>query len=182
LKTKTKILIGLPFFLGSIYFLYKSFKKKNNNNSNDNGNVILMGGLDNRQGDLNIAQQIELLKSTLKNKNVIGFRYNDISGVTNAISKNPNDVVVLFSAGCSHSNKISNQIKDKNNLFIVEPYATSSNVKKSVNEAISNGVPNKNVIVGQNTSRGLGIVEGATHTPSDLNHWNALKFVGTLIN
>ena len=66
-------------------------------------------------------------------------------------------------------------------MFIVEPYATSSSVKKSVNDAVANGVPNKNVITGSLVSRGFSIVKNATPTPSDLNHWNALKFVGTLI-
>jgi hypothetical protein len=181
LKTRTKILIGLPFFFVSIYFLIKSLRKGNNYISNKNSNVILMGGLDNRQGDLKIDQQVELLKSTLQNKKVIGFRYNDISGVANAINENPNSVVVLFSAGCSYSSKISNEIKNKNNLFIVEPYASSQNIKNIVNQAIANGVPNKNVIVGQNVSRGLNVVPNATHTPPNTSHWNALKFVGTLI-
>jgi hypothetical protein len=182
LKTQTKILIGIPLFFASIYFLIKSFKKGGDNVfSNTSNNIILMGGLDNRQGDLKIDQQVELLKSTLENKNVIGFRYNDISGVTNAISENPNSVVVLFSAGCNYANKISTQIKNKNNLFIVEPYATSQNIKNIVNEAIENGVPNKNVIVGENVSRGLNVVPNPTHTPSNTSHWNALKFVGTLI-
>jgi len=180
LKIQTKILIGLPLLLGSIY-LYKIYKKGSNVISK-NSTVILMGGLDYRENDLNINQQVDLLKSTLQNKNVIGFRYNDISGITNAISENPNSIVVLFSAGCSYANKISKQIKDKNKLFIVEPYATSSNVKKVVNEAIRYGVPNENVIVGDNVSRGLNVVPNATKTPPNTSHWNALKFVGTLIN
>ena len=181
LKTSTKIFIGLPFFLASVYLLYKSFKKGGNAISNKSNNVILMGGLDNRQCDLNIDQQVNLLESTLENKKVIGFRYNDISGVTNAIMENPNSVVVLFSAGCTYANKISKQIKDKKKLFIVEPYATSSNAKKIVNEAVDNGVPNKNVLVGGSESRGLNVVPNATHTPPNSSHWNALKFVGTLI-
>ena len=182
LKTETKILIGIPLFFASIYFLVKSFKKGGGNFvSNTSSNVILMGGLDNRQGDLNIDQQVKLLKTSLQNKSVIGFRYNNVSGVLDAINKNPNDYVVLFSAGGRYSDKISNQIKAKNKLFIVEPYGASANVKKSVNQAISNGVPNKNVIVGENVYRGLNVVPNATPTPSNVGHWNALKFVGTLI-
>ena len=181
MKTETKILIGLPFFLASIYLLFKNFKKGSITISNKGSNVILMGGLDNRQGDLNINQQVNLLKSTLQNKNVIGFRYNDLVGVTNAINKYPNDYVVLFSAGGRYSDKISNQIEAKKKLFIVEPYGASSDVKKSVNQAINNGVPNKNVIVGENIYRGLNVVPNATQTPQNISHWNALKFVGTLI-
>jgi len=181
LKTETKILIGLPFFFLSIYFLLKNFKKGGVMIPEKSGNVILMGGLDNRQGDLNIDQQVKLLKTSLQNKSVIGFRYNNVSGVLKAISENPNDYVVLFSAGGRYSDKVSSQIRAKNKLFIVEPYGASSNVKKSVNQAISNGVPNENVIVGENIYRGLNVVPNATPTPTNVGHWNALKFVGTLI-
>jgi hypothetical protein len=181
MKYQTKMLIGVPIFFVSIYFLIKSFKKSKDVITNTSNNVILMGGLDNRSGDLNINQQADLLKSTLKNKSVIAFRYNDLVGVLDAIKKHPNDIVVLFSAGCSYSNKISKEIKNKDNLFIVEPYATSSSVRDSVSQAINNGVPNKNVVVGTTQSRGLNVVENATHTPSNYIHWDALKFVGTLI-
>ena len=182
MKTETKILIGIPFFFASIYFLMKSFKKGGGNFvSNISSNVILMGGLDNRQGDLNIDQQVKLLKTTLKNKSIKGFRYNNLSGVLNAMRENPDDYVILFSAGGRYSDKVSSQIKAKNKLFIVEPYGASTNVKKSVNQAISNGVPNKNVIVGENIYRGLNVVPNATPTTPNIGHWNALKFVGTLI-
>jgi hypothetical protein len=181
MKYQTKMLIGLPIFFVSIYFLIKSFKKSKDVITNTSNNVILMGGLDNRSGDLNINQQADLLKSTLKNKNVMAYRYNDDDGVINAIKKNPKDIVVLFSAGCFYSNLVSEVISNKKNLFIVEPYATSTSVRKSVNEAINNGVPNKNVVVGTTQSRGLNVVENATHTPSNYIHWDALKFVGTLI-
>jgi len=180
LKLQTKLLIGLPIFFGSIYLFYKNYKK-NNPILNENSNVIFMGGLDNRQGDLNLNQQVELLKTNLKVKKIKGFRYNDISGVSEAIKESPNDIVILFSAGCSYADKISELTNNKNNMFIVEPYGTSSNVKKSVNDAVSNGVPNKNVITGSTISRGLNIVNDATPTPYNSTHWNALKFVGTLI-
>ena len=182
MKYKTKIFIGIPIFIASIYILFKALKKKNNITNNKDSNVILMGGLDNRNGDLNINQQLDLLKSTLENKKSIAFRYNDILGVLDAIKKYPNDIVVLFSAGCSYSNKVSKAIANKNNLFIVEPYGTSNSVKNSVNEAINNGVPNKNIITGNTTERGLNIVKNSTPTPKNTTHWNALKFVGTLIN
>jgi hypothetical protein len=140
-----------------------------------------MGGLDNREGDLNLNKQVQLLKTNLKGKKIKGFRFNDIASVLSEVKEYPNDIIILFSAGCSQSNKISQATNNKNNMFIVEPYGTSSNVKKSVNDAVANGVPNKNVITGTTVSRGLNIVKNATPTPTNLNHWNALKFVGTLI-
>jgi hypothetical protein len=181
LKLQTKLLIGLPIFFGSIYLFYKNYKKNNATITNVNNDVIFMGGLDIREGDLNLNKQVELLKTNLKGKKIKGFRYNDISGVLDAVKDSPNDIVIVFSAGCFYSDKISEITNNKKNMFIVEPYATSSSVKKSVNDAVSNGVPNKNVITGSLVSRGYSIVKNGTPTPSDLNHWNALKFVGTLI-
>ena len=72
-------------------------------------------------------------------------------------------------------------ITNKNKLFIVEPYATSSNVTKSVKDAVSQGVPNKNVITGASISRGKDVVEQATKTPTEIGHWGALEFTGNLL-
>lgn len=158
-----------------------STNKNNSQSTSLSGDVILMGGLDYRSGDKNISQQVELLKSNLGGKNVVGHRYNDFSGVKGSISKNPNSYVVLFSAGCSYSSKIAELIGDKSKLFIVEPFASSSNTASSVQSAVSKGVPNGNVVVGPSTARGAGVVSGATKTPSGTSHWGALKFVGNLI-
>jgi len=154
-----------------------------NTETKKSGDVILMGGLDYRKGDLSITQQVESLKSNLGGKNVIGFRYTELSNVINAIKENPDAYVVLFSAGAGFSSQVSKQMKDKTKLFIVEPYVTSPNTKKSVQDAVSNGVPAKNVIAApNNTNRGGGAVAGSTNTPSDMNHWGALKYVGSLIS
>jgi len=181
LKYQTKILIGLPIFMASIYLLIKNMKKNNDTIGDISNDVIFMGGLDNREGYLNLNQQVQLLKTNLKGKKIKGFRYNDISSVLNEVEENPNDIIILFSAGCSYSSEISKVTKNKINMFIVEPYGISSNVKKSVNDAVANGVPNKNVITGSTIGTGFNIVKNSTPTPSNYNHWNALKFVGTLI-
>lgn len=155
-------------------------EKKNEGTGVD---VILMGGLDYRKGDLNISQQVESLKTNLPGKNVIGFRYTQLNDVLNAIKENPNASVVLFSAGGSYASTISKDMTDKSKLYIVEPYAASSNTAKSVQTAVSNGTPAKNVMVASNnTKRGGGVVPGATTTPSGLGHWDALKYIGKLIS
>ena len=148
---------------------------------NKSDTIILMCGLDNRPGDLNVDQQVKLLKETVKDKNIIGFRYTDIAGVKNSIKDNPNAYVVLFSAGCGHSSKLAPLIQDKGKLFIVEPYGSSVNTKNSVASAVSVGTPSKNVVTGPAEARGLNIVTDATLTPKGLSHWNALKWVGNLI-
>jgi hypothetical protein len=181
LKYQTKILIGLPIFIASIYLLIKNMKKNNDTIIDENNDVIFMSGLDYRKGDLNLNQQVELLKTNLKGKKIKGFKYNDISGVLDAVKESPNDIIILFSAGCSHSDEISEVTNNKANMFIVQPYGISSDVTKSVNQAVANGVPNKNVITGGSIGTGLNIVKNATPTPSNYNHWTSLKFVGTLI-
>jgi len=140
--------------------------------------VILLGGLDTRPGDKSIDQQVDSMKVFLSNKNVKGFRYFDVNGAAEEIKKNPDAYVVLFSKGCEHASTISKLVGNKNNLFIVEPYATSTNTANSVKSAVDSGVPSKNVITGPNTDRGAGVVSGASKTPTNQGHWDALKNVG----
>lgn len=145
------------------------------------GDLILMGGLDNRPGDLSIGQQVQSIKTNLSNKNVIGFRYNDISGVLQAVKNNPNAYVVLFSAGCKYASQIAPLMNDKKKMFIVEPYAKSTSTAQSVQTAVSLGVPNKNVVAGPVKERGAGVVSSTTNTPQGQGHWSALQNVGQLI-
>ena len=145
------------------------------------GDLILMGGLDYRPGDLNINQQVQSIKTHLSNKNVIGFRYNDISGVLQAVKNNPDAYVVLFSAGCAYASQIAPLMNDKRKMFIVEPYAKSTSTAQSVQTAVSLGVPNKNVVAGPIKERGAGVVSSTTNTPQGQGHWSALQNVGQLI-
>jgi len=159
----------------------KPEEKKDEISTDRTVDVILMGGLDDREGYKDIKQQVELLKTNLGGKNVIGHRYTDINGVKKSMIKYPDAYVVLFSAGCKYSSELSSLIKDKTKLFIVEPYVSGSITGKSVRNAVSQGVPSKNVITGPNPSRGSGVVSDTTTTPKGVNHWGALKFVGSLV-
>lgn len=143
--------------------------------------VILLGGLDTRKGDLSISKQVELVKSGLSNKNVVGFRYNQPEMAINEIKNTLNPIVILFSAGCAYADKIAEVMENKKDLYIVEPYAVSQATSNSVNRAVSSGVPNSNVITGPISARGNGVVSGSSKTPSGTDHWGALKFVTTLI-
>jgi hypothetical protein len=143
--------------------------------------IILVGGLDYRIGDKNIAQQVDIVKNSTGNENVIGHRYMNLDDALFSIKKNPSSFVILFSAGCKHSKQIAEVMTDKKKLFIVEPYAISSATSLSVSNAVNLGVPTKNVIVGPTKGRGAGIVKEATKTPSGIGHWGALEYVGSLI-
>ena len=180
---KWLVVFGIGVLITTITTFIILIRKKNINNKiiKNEYDVILMGGLDTRKGDKNIEEQVNLLKKNTNKKNIIGFRYNDILGVKKILEKQPNIIVVLFSAGASYSSTISKLMTYKNKLFIVEPYASSSNVKKSVKDALSMGVTNKKLITGKSSSRGNGIIEQSTKTPKGLGHWEALEFVGNLI-
>lgn len=152
------------------------------NTSNISYDAVLVGGLDYRDGDYSISQQVDLLKKGLgSNKNVKGFRYNvSTSDVLKFVSQNPKIPIFLFSAGCSKAGDISkNPNIDKNKLYIIEPYAPSVNTTATVRTAVSNGVPASNVFVGPTQPRGKGIVSGASNSNSS-THFGALTSVGLL--
>lgn len=146
--------------------------------------AILVGGLDNRKGDKNINEQVNLLKNGFgNNKNIIGVRFNTpTSTILNFLKKYPKTPVFLFSAGCAKAGEISNSKDvDLSKIYIIEPFAKSVKTKNSVNDAVSRGVPSKNVFVGGNPSRGMGIVNGTSSSNSN-SHWGALSSVGKIIN
>ena len=141
---------------------------------------ILVGGLDYRSGDKKINEQEALLKQGYGNVNVKSFVHNTTAAtVTKFLSDSPKLPIFLFSAGCSLAESLSkSNLVDNNNLFIIEPWVESANSKKIIDNAIKNGVPATNVYVGPGAARGTGIV-GASKTPSGIDHWGALKYVGS---
>lgn len=149
----------------------------------DSDIVVFMGGRDDRKDrngnviDKSLSKQVELLKQGLNGKTVISHRYTELSKVLASIKANPNASVVLFSAGCSRAGTIAGAVKNKNRMFILEPYAISSNTVETVQTAVRLGVPNKNVFVGNTVERGKGIVPNATKIQSP-SHWGALTEVG----
>ena len=144
--------------------------------------VILMGGLDYRPDDLKIDKQVELLNSgTSGGKKILGHRYTELTKVLDSIAQNPNAKVVLFSAGGTYSKQVANAMQNKSNLYIVEPYAADADTKTSVQSAVTAGVPSKNVLTGSSVGRGKDVITGATMTPSNKGHWDALQYVGSLI-
>lgn len=147
----------------------------------DSGNydAILVGGLEHRQGDKSIGEQVQLLKAGNSSlSNVKGFSHNtSISEINKFLEQNPKLPVFLFSAGCDKAAELSsNPNVDNSKLYIIEPYAVSSNTKSRINTAVKNGVPESNVFVGPTTGRGMGIVSGASNSGAK-SHWDALESV-----
>jgi len=159
----------------------KPDKKDDSQDKISSVDIIFMGGLDYRRGDENLNQQTKRLKDNLPNKNIISFRYNNPTGVLAAIKKTPEAYVVLFSAGGKHSSATAKEITYKYKLFIVEPYNGKNGYSKSVNGAVSIGVPTSNVITGPSKARGMNIVLSSTKTPEGIDHWGALGYVTRFI-
>jgi len=183
-------------------------EQKTNPNPDTKYNIIFLAGLDDRKNDtgklidLTLDEQTAILQDAVGDKKINSFRYFDWQNCAKAINKDPDATVVFFSAGCGYVNLVAKTINDKSILtrfYIVEPYAAAQNTTNSVQFVVNTGyggnkVPASNVIVGEakvknketgkfveTKVRGMGIVEGATITPSNFNHWKALKFVGSLI-
>jgi hypothetical protein len=141
--------------------------------------AILIGGLDNRAGDLNIDQQVGLLKQGLgQNMNVKGFRYNtSTSEINEFLKNNPKIPIYTFSAGAVKVSDLSlNPNVNIKKLFVIEPYGASQKTKEIVNSAISNGMPSNNVFVGDSIYTGLGISQNVQKSDST-SHWQSLTNV-----
>jgi len=135
--------------------------------------ILLLGGLDSKPDNLDINEQVDLLKKGVDNSiNVKGFRYSDSASIIKAIKDNPKKVVITFSKGCSYASKLAQAVKDAggdlNRMFIIEPYWSKSKdyYNTSVTDAVAIGVPAKNVWHGGYEASGQGLVEGATQTKS----------------
>ncbi len=186
------IIAGGILFIGALIFINKKIKNKQDS-SGDNEKIedkkekiLFLGGLDGK-GYKNISQQEELIKNGLKRGvDIDSYRYTNPQGIIDAIKKNPNSYVVLFSAGAKHSKAVASEIlKNKGDLkkmYILEPYNDFKSTYDSVNKAVDLGVPNKNVWVGTKTSVGLGIIQNPKSTPSCLpKHWCSLTEFGKII-
>ena len=149
--------------------------------------ILLLGGLDNRQGDYNINEQVQILKKGLSSPlPITGFRYTDQKGIIAEINKSTEHMFVVgFSSGAGKSKNVALALKqkgfDRKYMFIVEPYNTNGSAESQVRAAVAAGVPAANVIVGPQDYRGKGVVQGTTSTPKGVDHWGALTFAGTLI-
>jgi hypothetical protein len=169
--------------VGQYYMRTTKNFSKNTQNTNQNTikyDAILIGGLDNRAGDLNIDQQVQLLKKGIgTDKNVKGFRFNtSTSEINDFIKNNPKIPVYTFSAGAGKVFELTqNPNVDIQKLFVIEPYGASDTTKQIVNSAISKGMPSKNIYVGDSIYTGKNIAQNVQKSDST-NHWEALTSVG----
>jgi hypothetical protein len=143
--------------------------------------AVLIGGLDDRENDLNINAQLKLFKKGYGEKRVKEFRYNTPTDkILEFLKQNPNIPVYMFSAGCEKALDLAKSKNvDKQKLFIIEPYSASTNTKNLIIKAVEAGVPAKNVFVGKGAYRGQGTVSGES-SAGGADHWSALSSVGKM--
>ena len=144
--------------------------------------AVLVGGVNYREGDKSTSTQASILKNSLGVMNVKSFDWDaSTESILSFLAANPKTPVFLFSAGCKKAGALSESGNvDVNKLYIIEPfYEAGGETAKSVQKAVSNGVPSKNVFVGPNASRGNGIVGGSASSQAK-GHWEALVTVGRM--
>jgi hypothetical protein len=146
--------------------------------SKSDWDALFIGGLDTRPNDYDIQKQVELFKNG-SDKKVKAYRYNvDINIVKQFLKDNPKTPVYMFSAGCNLAEEISKYTNaDVKKIYIIEPYGTSTKTQNIVKNAVTNGVPAKNVIHGCTLSTGKSLVYGSTFS-GDCTHWGALTNKG----
>jgi len=157
----------------------------NNTSTSNNGILVFIAGLD-KPGYKSLDEQTNIIQNSVKELGftVKGFRYNALSSDINAyLTQNPSSTVVMFSAGCEKAYDVS-QVKgiDKNKIFILEHYGAGANTNNIIKNAIKNGVPARNVLVGRDVSTGKGTIDGSRSSEAK-DHWGALvsikKFIGS---
>jgi hypothetical protein len=146
--------------------------------------AILVGGLNYREGDKSTSTQESILKNAIGGMKVKSFDWNaSTESILSFLSANPKIPVFLFSAGCKKAGALSESNNvDVNKIYIIEPfYEAGGETARSVQKAVSNGVPSKNVFVGPGASRGNGIVSGSASSQAK-GHWDALVSVGGMVS
>ena len=163
----------------------KPFKKNKTkitiNKPTSANKAVLVGGLNYRPGDKSTSEQTSILSNAI-GQPVKGFNYNDSNdNILRYLESNPGIPVFLFSKGCEKAFVLSNSsYVNKNQLYIIEPFAINKGTKNIVNMAVNNGVPARNVYVGKNSSRGYGVVNGTSDSNAK-RHWDAISSVGDMV-
>ena len=143
--------------------------------------AVLVGGLNYRPGDKPTSEQTSILSNAI-GQPVKGFNYNDSNdNILRYLESNPGIPVFLFSKGCEKAFVLSNSsYVNKNQLYIIEPFAIDKGTKNIVNMAVNNGVPARNVYFGKNSSRGYGVINGTSDSNAK-RHWDAISSVGDMV-
>lgn len=156
--------------------------KKDEKSSDKNDVVLFIAGLDDRYSPSydTFQEQDSKIKTGLGNYSEIKSFPWDVSdsSVLKFLERNPNPLVFLFSKGCEKIYLfLSNPNVNLSKVFLIEPWAVGKSKKTYIN-AISSGLPSKNIFVGPNEGRGFGI-PGASSSNSK-GHFQSIINVSSL--
>ena len=140
---------------------------------------ILIGGLDYRNGDKTLPEQVSILQNASGLSNIKGFGYNSSDmEISKFITDNPNLPIVLFSAGCHKADVVlRSKGVNPNRVYLVQPYAANPRSMSYFNNL---NMPKQHIYVGTSSSSGFGIV-GATPCPKGMSQWDSLPKIGGMV-
>ena len=150
--------------------------------------AIFVGGIDDKKGYYPLEKQLAIFKQGFSGNNVKAFGYKTpYETIMKYLTLYPKIPIFLFSAGCNLADEImDSKFVDKKKVYLIEPWNRSLNqLNKSVTNAISKGLPPKNIFVRTDEpGRGYGI-SGASDSeagPGIKGHWNSLITVPQKLN
>jgi hypothetical protein len=150
--------------------------------------AIFVGGIDDKKGYYPLEKQLAIFKQGFSGNNVKAFGYKTpYETILKYLTLYPKIPIFLFSAGCNLADEImDSKFADKKKVYLIEPWNRSLNqLNKSVTNAISKGLPPKNIFVRTDEpGRGYGI-SGASDSesgPGIKGHWNSLITVPQKLN
>lgn len=156
---------------------------KNDEQSSKKDDVVLfVAGLDNRYKPNydSFEEQDSKIRTGLGNYQKIKSFPWDVanSSILEFLARNPNPVIFLFSKGCEKINLfLSNPNVNPSKIYLIEPWAVGP-AKNLYTNAISAGLPARNIFVGPKEGRGFGI-SGASSSNSK-GHFGSIITVSSL--
>jgi hypothetical protein len=129
---------------------------------------------------ISASKQQELFQKGVGNGGTVqGVGHQDVQGIKNAILKNPNAKVTLYSASARHAEEIVKFMKVNNiplsNLNILQPH-NSADAK--IKKAIELGLPAGNVNVGMGAAVGGNLAGIAGVKQENVGHFQSLEKLG----
>jgi hypothetical protein len=135
--------------------------------------ITFMSGI---ERDLSSQSQAQIIQGALPKAKITTFKHTEVGKLITHSRKNPNSIIILFSAAAKHTYRVVTETNSE--IWIVEPHYSSA---KTIKDAIKIGFPKSQIILGPTSIRGANISTGCRRTPNGLNHFQALKFVTTLL-
>lgn len=140
------------------FLLISAIRKKNN--------ILFMGGLEN---SIPLSKQVKSFKE-FNNNSIVVHSYKEIDKLKQSISKEPNAIVVLFSAGGKYANDIVELVNNPRQIYVIEPY--------TCNREITNKIPKSNIFGGSSCETGSNVAGVKRSDYGGESHLQSLVEIG----